>query len=205
MNDNRHGVVHVSASINIRCLYDEVVEELDRLKASNTVDADQVAPSSSWFYKQFSPSSAARKSSLRLTGRFGVNCKVLQRNYRKSHVDEHFVNALLRYALHLAIMFRLYCTFGSIDDKNNIDVGGPTTPIAAIERGRRVLTVRAVSAMDHDAGSSSGMKLIPTVFMLRQPPKSIEDPILRGQVGGGGLNILPPSCHKGLDLVQCHS
>ena len=59
--------------------------------------------------------------------------------------------------------------------------------------------------MDHDAGSSSGMKLIPTVFMLRQPPKSIEDPILRGQVGGGGLDILPPSCHKGLDLDQCHS
>lgn len=54
------------------------------------------------------------------TGRLDVRFMVRARQFRKSHSDTHYAAALFRYERELAIAFREYSTFKSIDDKENL-------------------------------------------------------------------------------------
>lgn len=175
----------MSGAVNQRALYDEICHEFEEQRRDGRVGVDSLVPSASWFYKQFAPADGRRFSAARLTGRFQVCLRVLSRTWRKPHADEHFCAALKRYLLHMCVRFRDEARFVSFDDKNNIPVGHPGLPIAAIERGRRVLVAKAssgVQAMDHDAGSGGQIKFIPTVTLLRKPPREMDDPWLRGTV-----------------------
>jgi hypothetical protein len=185
--DNRHGPLHVSTYVNRRTVYESIVEEFNQRKSVGTVRPESLAPSASWFYKQFTPSRGDRATAEGHTGRFQLCLRTVARTHRKPHPDEHFCMALKRYLYHTAVDFRDHAVSVSTDDKNNIPVGHPGLPIAAIEGGRRVLTQRtgagsAVQAVDRDAGSGGMIKLIPTVTLARVPPKDVDDTWLRGQV-----------------------
>ena len=75
-----------------------------------------------------------------------------QRMVRKSHDDDHYTNALFKYAREYAINIRDICCFICTDDKHKIDVGEPSFPLAAVPRGKRVLVAgnEAFQVGDHD-------------------------------------------------------
>ena len=64
---------------------------------------------------------------------------VQRRQFRQTHVDAHYCAAMFRYIREFAIRFHDLAIFVSLDDKHRIKVGEPNYPVAAAERGRRVL------------------------------------------------------------------
>ena len=92
---------------------------------------------------------------------------------RKSHDDDHYTNALFKYAREYAINIRDICCFICTDDKHKIDVGEPNFPLAAVSRGKQVLGAHneAFQVVDHDFSTIS---LIPTAILINDIPESIE-------------------------------
>ena len=77
---------------------------------------------------------------------------VQKRQFRKTHEDEHYAAAVFQYVREYAIQLRDQCTMVCIDDKHRLKVGEPWFPVAAAERGRKVI-VRAGTTFevgDHD-------------------------------------------------------
>jgi len=106
---------------------------------------------------------------------------VQKRQFRSHHDDEHYAAAIYRYMREYAIKVKQYCTMVSIDDKHRIKIGKPGYPVAAAERGRRVL-VRAGMTFevgDHDFTKCS---IVPSVVLVVDIPDKIEEPWYRGQV-----------------------
>ena len=70
--------------------------------------------------------------------------------------------AVFRYMKELSIRFRQYSVFASMDDKHRIKVGEPNYPVAAAERGRRVIVAEksVFEVGDHD------FTIIPSVSFL---------------------------------------
>ena len=58
----------------------------------------------------------------------------IPRQFRKSHPDAHYASAVFR---DLAVKFKSYTIFICVDDRAK--VGEPDFPVAAAERGRRVI------------------------------------------------------------------
>ena len=67
------------------------------------------------------------------------NIMVQARQFRKSHEDAHYAAAVFRYQRELAVRFRTHSLFLCMDDKHRIKVGELKHPVAATERGRRVI------------------------------------------------------------------
>ena len=84
---------------------------------------------------------------------------------RKSHDDDHYANAIFKYAREYAVSIRDICSFVCTDDKNKISIGEPNFPLAALIRGRRVLVGNNESFQvgDHDF---STIILFPTVIFV---------------------------------------
>ena len=91
---------------------------------------------------------------------------------RKSYDDDHYTNALFKYAQEYATNVSI-CCFICTDDKHKIDVGEPNIPLAVVPRGKQVLVARneAFQVGDHDFSTIS---LIPTVILINDIPESIE-------------------------------
>ena len=64
---------------------------------------------------------------------------VQSRQFRSYHVDVHCASALFRYQKEFAIRFRQHTDFFCMDDKHSCKVGEPSYPVAAVERGKRVI------------------------------------------------------------------
>ena len=98
---------------------------------------------------------------------------VQQRNIRKFSPDDHYCNALFKYAEQLAIKFSDHCAFISTDDKCKIKVGEPNFPVAAVAHGKRVLVSKeqVLEVADHD---TSSIKLIPTVRLSHDIPDEVD-------------------------------
>lgn len=64
---------------------------------------------------------------------------IQRRQWRKEHCDSHYAAAIIRYMRKFSIKFVNYTTFVCLDDKHRVKVGEPGNPLAAAERGRRVL------------------------------------------------------------------
>ena len=106
---------------------------------------------------------------------------VQTRQLRKSHEDSHYVAALFRYQREMAIKFREYSAFICLDDKHRLSVGEPGYPVAAVERGKRVIVARNRDFLvaDHDFTRFS---LVPSVSFFIDIPEEISESWYQGQV-----------------------
>ena len=118
---------------------------------------------------------------------------VQKRQFRQTHVDAHYCAAMFSYMWEFAIRFRDLAIFVSLDDKHRIKVGEPNYPVAAAERGRRVLVGQneTFEVGDHDFTKFS---LIPSVSFTINIPESIEGSWYEGAVHVGYKDaVLQPS------------
>lgn len=69
----------------------------------------------------------------------------------------------------------------SIDDKHRLKVGEPGFPVAAAERGRRVM-VRSGTTFEVGDHDFTKFSIIPSVVLLIDIPERIDDAWYRGQV-----------------------
>ena len=101
---------------------------------------------------------------------------------RKSHEDEHYASAIFRYLREYAIKLKDYCTMVCIEDKHRLKVGDPGCPVAAAERGRRVL-VRAGTTFEVGDHDFTKFSIIPSVALVVEIPQKIQELWYRVYVG----------------------
>ena len=91
---------------------------------------------------------------------------------------------VFKYLWEMAIQYREHATMLCIDDKHHCKVGEPGYPLAAVERGRRVLVAvgKTFAVGDHDFAKCS---LIPSVALLCNIPEEIGASFFQGQVNVG--------------------
>ena len=58
---------------------------------------------------------------------------------RKAHDDDHYTNAIFKYAREYAVSIRDICYFVCTDGKHKISMGEPKFPYAALPRERPML------------------------------------------------------------------
>ena len=173
VDDRRHGqVVHLAQYISVRDFREQVEKQCP---------PGVPIPSIEWIRLQFWPPSPQAKQACHYTGRLDVKFAVQRRQWRQEHVDAHYAAAIFRYQREFAIEFRDHCMLACLDDKHRIKVGDPGSPLAAVERGRRVLVQRNASfeVSDHDFSKFS---IIPSVTLLVDIPMEISDSWYRGVV-----------------------
>ena len=95
--------------------------------------------SEAWLRYQFWPTDPSKRSASQYTGRLKVKYMVQARQFRKFHPDSHYASALYRYLRCFAIKYVSFASFFSLDDKHHCKVGEPGHPVAAVERGKRVI------------------------------------------------------------------
>ncbi len=81
--------------------------------------------------------------------------------------------AVFRYQREMAVQFKEFSKFVCLDDKHRIKIGEPNFPVAAAERGRRVLVSRA-SSFEVDDHDFTIFSVIPSVCLLIDIPSSVE-------------------------------
>ena len=106
---------------------------------------------------------------------------VQKRQMRKFHEDAHYASALFRYEKEMAIKFRRFSTFASLDDKHKVPVGDPGYPVASVDRGKKVLVSvnKPFMVGDHNFTHNS---LTPSVALFIEIPESINGSFYHGQV-----------------------
>ena len=173
VDDKRHSnVTHMASAISVRDLLQQVTI---RCPPSTPL------PSRSWLSLQFWPKSSHNHSKIHYTGRYFVKYMIQARQFRKNHEDAHFAASVFRYQREMAIMFKEYSLFLCIDDKHRVKMGEPGYPVAAAERGKRVLVSRDLKfeVSDHDFCKFS---LIPSVCLIVDIPDDISGSWYSGQV-----------------------
>ena len=184
-DERRHDIyTHLASAISVRDLLQQVAA---------TCAPETPIPSEQWLRLQFAPKVPSAYSSLQYTGNLKVKFQVQSRQLRKEHMDCHYASAVFHYQKVMAVRFRKFCTFVCMDDKHHCKVGEPGHPVAAVDRGKRVIVgedkVFAVS--DHDFTKFS---IIPSVTMLLDIPDNINGSFYRGQIYVGIKDlILEPS------------
>ena len=118
---------------------------------------------------------------MQYTGRLNVRYMVQKRQFRKTHDDAHYAATLYRYLREYAIKLREYCTMVSVDDKHQLKVGEPGFPVAAAERGRCVM-VRSGTTFEVGDHDFTKFSIIPSVVLVIDIPKRIDDSWYQGQV-----------------------
>ena len=106
---------------------------------------------------------------------------VQQRQFRKTHPDEHYAAAIFRYLRQFGIMYRPVSTMACLDDKHKIKIGEPGFPVAGVERGKRVLVKMGASfeVRDHDFTKFS---MVPSVTLVNDIPTEITGSWYSGRV-----------------------
>ncbi len=173
VDDRRHGqVVHLAQAISVRDFHEQAIKECPPGVA---------IPSQEWLRLKFWPKSTHSKVSCHYTGRLNVKFCVQRRQWRLQHEDSHYAAAIFRYEREFLLKFRDQSTFVCLDDKHRVKIGNPGEPLAATERGRRVIIPGNCSSevSDHDFSKFS---LIPSVSLLVDIPSEISGSWYRGQV-----------------------
>ena len=106
---------------------------------------------------------------------------VQQRQFRKSQPDEHYASAIFRYFRELAIKHRDITTMACLDDKHKVKLGEPNFPVAAVERGKRVL-VQVGSSFEVGDHDFTKFSLVPSIALVNDIPTEISDSWYCGQV-----------------------
>ena len=106
---------------------------------------------------------------------------VQKRQLRKTHEDEHYAAAVFRYVREYAIQLKDQCTMVCIDDKRWLKVGEPGFPVAAAERGRKVI-VRAGTTFEVGDHDFTKFNIVPFVALIVDIPNDIHESWYQGQV-----------------------
>ena len=133
---------------------------------------DTPIPGEEWIRLQFWPKSLKTRTGLQYTGRLRVKYMVQQRQFRKSHPDEHYASAVFRYLCEFAVKYRDIATMACLDDKHKVKIGEPNFPVAAVERGKRVL-VRVGSSFEVGDHDFTKFSLVPSVTLINDIPSEI--------------------------------
>lgn len=186
VDDRRHDVfTHLAQAISVPDLLEQV---------KLTCPPDTPIPSEQWLRLQFAPKNPSSYASIQYTGNLKVKFQVQSRQLRKTHMDCHYASAVFRYLKELAVKFREYSTMVCMDDKHHCKVGEPGHPVAAVDRGKRVVVSqdKVFAVSDHDFTKFS---VIPSVTFLIDIPESVDEgSFYRGQVYVGVKNlVLEPS------------
>ena len=106
---------------------------------------------------------------------------IQQRQFCKEHLDSHHAACVFRYLREYAVHVRDHSLFICLDDKHRFKVGEPGLPVAATERGRRVIVSQGtlLQVGDHDFTRFS---LIPSVVLMIDIPSDISGSLYHGQV-----------------------
>ena len=128
VEERRHSdTMHASAAHSIPNLVTQATELLKERVTSGKLDKMPPIPSLEWVRLQFIPNDTFAKVAAKFTGRLNVKRGVQCRTLRKQHVDQHWVNAFVRY--HLEWMVELKgkgydgIAFYGQDDKAKIPIG----------------------------------------------------------------------------------
>ena len=80
-----------------------------------------------------------------------------------------------------SITLRDVCSFVSLDDKHKVKIGEPNYPVAAAERGKRIIvrSDEVLSVGDHDFTKFS---LVPSVIFILNIPEEISDSWYSGMI-----------------------
>lgn len=84
---------------------------------------------------------------------------------RVNHVDAHYCAASWRYLREYAIKHRDIALLVSLDDKHKIKCGEPSYPVAAVERGKKVI-VGAGQVMAVGDHNFTKFGIIPSVSLV---------------------------------------
>ena len=138
-------------------------------------------PSQQWVRLQFYPRNPRTKTAELYHKRLPVKMMVQKRQFRKTHIDEHYCAAIFRYMREYALKFRSQSLLICLDDKHRLKVVEPNFTVAAAERGRRVIIslYEEFQVGDHDFTRFS---IIPSVISRIDIPENIEESWYDGQV-----------------------
>lgn len=158
VHECRHdNATYLARAISVRDLLEQV---------SKLCPADTPIPSQQFLRLQFYPQNSRTKTAEQYYKRLPVKIMVQKRQFRKTHIDEHYCAAIFHYMREYALLFKSQSLFICLDDKHRLKVGEPNFPVAAAERGRRGLIVslqEVVQVGDHDFTRFS---IIPSVHFL---------------------------------------
>ena len=106
---------------------------------------------------------------------------VQARQLRKFHEDAHYASALFKYEKPFACKYKDFTTFVCMDDKHACKVGEPKCPVAAVDRGKRVIVGlnQSLEVSDHD---HTKLSIIPSVILKVDLPDSTDGSFYRGEV-----------------------
>jgi len=173
VDERRHDtIVHLATAISVNDLLHQI---------ECKCPPETPIPSAQWLRLQFWPKNPTRLSSLQFTGRLPLKFMVQTRQLRASHQDVHYASALFRYEKEFAVKFRDITNLVFLDDKHRCKVGEPGFPVAAVERGKRVVVGRdtTFAVADHDY---TKLGIIPSVTMVCNIPESINGDFYTGKV-----------------------
>jgi len=167
--------VHLATTISVNDLLHQIEHECP---------SGTLIPSAQWLRLQFWPKNPARLSSLQFTGRLPLKFMVQTRQLQAHHPDVHYASALFRYEKEFAVKFRGITNLIFLDDKHRCKVGEPGFPVAAVERGKKVVVSKdtTFAVADHDFTKTG---IIPSVAMICNIPESINGDFYTGKVNIG--------------------
>jgi hypothetical protein len=172
-DDRRHDtIVHLAVAMSVSDLHREVVK---------TCPEGVAIPSVKYLMYQFWPNDKTRLTACRYTGQLPVKFMIQSRQFRKTHIDCHYASAIFRYLKEFAIKYKEQSALVFMDDKHGIKIGEPGCPVAAVDRGKRVVVGISTkfAIADHDFCKGS---FTPSVSFICDIPDTIEETFYRGQV-----------------------
>ena len=180
VDDRRHDaadvngdiVTHLAAFLSVRDLYDQFAKR---------VPEGTPLPSKQWLRLQFWPQRKNAAVSRFFTGKIKLKFMVQARQLRKFHEDAHYASALFKYEKAFACKYKDFTTFVCMDDKHACKVGEPKCPVAAVDRGKRVIVGlnQSLEVSDHD---HTKLSIIPSVILKVDLPDSTDGSFYRGEV-----------------------
>ena len=173
VDERRHDtIVHLATAISVN----DLLHQIERECPSGTL-----IPSAQWLRLQFWPKNPARLSSLQFTGHLPLKFMIQTRQLRANHPDAHYASALFRYEKEFAVKFREITNLIFLDDKHRCKVGEPGFPVAAVDRGKKVVVSKDVTfaVADHDFTKTG---IVPSVIMICNIPESINGNFYTGKV-----------------------
>lgn len=128
VEERRHSdTMHALAAHSIPNLVKQVTDLLKQKVSSGKLETMPPIPSVEWVRLQFIPNNTFSNIAAKFTGRLDVKRGVQSRTLRKEHIDQHWVNAFVRYHLEWLIELKasgcVGAEFYGQDDKSKIQIG----------------------------------------------------------------------------------
>jgi hypothetical protein len=188
-------ILYGSSVTSISDLKRKAIESLQNDLASGVFDELPPVPSEELLRLQLYPNNATTKASEKMTGRFKFKRGIQLRTLRKSHPDQHFVNALTRYIKEWTIDCKLYSGIGRSkvafvgqDDKAKIPVGD-SIAVSTNVRAKNCAIISTEKdedrnkAADHDWSTGS---ITPSVTLFSNIPDNYDGSFYSGGENGFG-------------------